>query len=400
MGARLVRLDSMKCSEVDFKKFLEMSGDILRTGGVKGAIMVDSLNNVVEGNALCDVLRRLGCTYVPVVKAGSEDVEGSLFTPLESLGFYDELSPPPARVFMSTEELLYRNWPTPLVLLKSMSNNSLRVWAKLEWYNPFSCSIKDRIAWYMLRETLRRSSGLKKLYEATSTNTGLALAGLSNNYGLKTRLYVPSTAQQCVDYIFRLLGAEVIRGRASITVEMIEDVREDALRNGALNLNQFENDLNFEAHLRYTAKEIELQAREAGLRLTAVVSGLGTSGHLSGISHYMKNRYGDRVRIIGAQPTPGSIIPGIRRIETGMKWVHLVRVDKIYDVTLEDALEGVINVARGDGIMIGLSGGAVVSATRRAINDGLIADGDVVVIIPDHGLKYVEIIEKCEDYIV
>lgn len=89
---------------------------------------------------------------------------------------------------------------------------------------------------------------MKAIYEATSTNTGLALAALSNVSGVKARLYLPSTAQQCVDYIFRLMGAEVVRGRASITVEMIDEVRKDALRNGALNLNQFENDKT----LKYT----------------------------------------------------------------------------------------------------------------------------------------------------
>ncbi|MEM4427856.1 MAG: pyridoxal-phosphate dependent enzyme, partial [Zestosphaera sp.] len=146
---------------------------------------------------------------------------------------------------------------------------------------------------------------------------------------------------------------------------------------------------------RYTAKEIDLQARSGGLRLAAVVGGLGTSGHLSAISHYVKNRYGDQVKVVGVVPAVGSVIPGIRRVESGMKWIHLIKIDKIYDVSLEEALEGLIDVARRDGILIGLSGGAVIQATRKALNDGLVDEGDVVLVIPDHGLKYVEIIERC-----
>ncbi|MEM2039686.1 MAG: pyridoxal-phosphate dependent enzyme [Zestosphaera sp.] len=391
---KLVDLSKLECSETDFNSFLKLSGEILRLGGVKEAIVVDHSNKVIRGNDLCDVLKRLGCVYAPVVIEEGSETLTKLVT-LEELGFYEDIKPEPARVFSSTLELLYRNWPTPMVRLKTLSSKTVNVWCKLEWYNPYSCSVKDRIAWYMLKKALEKLGGVEVLYEATSTNTGLALAALANIHGVKSRLYLPSTAQQCIDYILRLMGAEVVRGKATITTEMIEDVKRDALRDGALNLNQFENDYNFEVHLRYTAKEIDLQARSGGLRLAAVVGGLGTSGHLSAISHYVKNRYGDQVKVVGVVPAVGSVIPGIRRVESGMKWIHLIKIDKIYDVSLEEALEGLIDVARRDGILIGLSGGAVIQATRKALNDGLVDEGDVVLVIPDHGLKYVEIIERC-----
>lgn len=391
---KLIELSKLECSEVDFNLFLKSSGDILRLGGVREAVVVDRSNKVVKDNGLCDVLKRLGCVYVPVTVEENSEVLAKLIT-LEELGFYEDISPEPMRVFTSTLELLYRNWPTPLVRLKSLSNEAVNVWCKLEWYNPYSCSIKDRTAWYMFKKALEKLGRIKALYEATSTNTGLALAALANIHGVKSRLYLPSTTQQCVDYILKLMGADVLRSKSTITTEMIEDVKRDALRDGALNLNQFENDYNFEAHLRYTAKEIDLQVRSSGLRLAAVIGGLGTSGHLSAISHYMKNRYGDHVRIIGVVPAKNNVIPGIRRVESGMKWIHLVKIDKVYEVTLEEALERLIEVARKDGILVGLSGGAVLQATREAVNEGLISEGDVVAIIPDHGLKYIEIIEKC-----
>ncbi len=396
---KLVKLDNLKCSEVSFEVFLSMSAELLRNGYVPNAIMVDESGEIINNSELCDVLRRLGCVKAPVISRG--EITRLPNITLEELGFYEDINPEPMRVFKNTVELLYRNWPTPLTKLNHLSTKLLSVWGKLEWYNPYSCSIKDRIAWYMFKEAVDRLggiNGLKAIYEATSTNTGLALAALSNITGVKARLYLPSTAQQCVDYIFRLMGAEVVRGRASITVEMIDDVRKDALRNGALNLNQFENDKNFEVHLRYTAKELDLQVRSAGLRLTAIVGGLGTSGHLSALSHYFKNRYGDHVKIIGVQPARGEVIPGIRRVESGMKWVHLVKIDKIYEVTLKEALEEVIKTARKDGILVGLSSGAVLKAVSNAIEEGVISEGDVVAVLPDHGLKYIEIIEKCVEY--
>ncbi len=396
---KLVRLDNLRCSEVSFEDFLSMSAELLRSDYVSSAIVVDESGKVINNSELCDVLRRLGCVKAPVVPQG--EITRPPNITLEELGFYEDINPEPMRVFKDTVELLYRNWPTPLTRLNYLSTRLLNVWGKLEWYNPYSCSIKDRIAWYMLKEAVDRLggiNGLKAIYEATSTNTGLALAALSNVAGVKARLYLPSTAQQCVDYIFRLMGAEVVRGRASITVEMIDDVRKDALRDGALNLNQFENDKNFEVHLRYTAKELDLQVRSAGLRLAAIVGGLGTSGHLSALSHYFKNRYGDHVKIIGVQPARGEVIPGIRRVESGMKWVHLVKIDKIYEVTLKEALEEVINTARKDGILVGLSSGAVLKAVSNAIEEGIISEGDVIAVLPDHGLKYIEIIEKCVEY--
>lgn len=391
---KLVELSKLECSEADFNSFLKLSGDILRLGGVREAVVVDHSNRVVRDKGLCDVLKKLGCVYAPVVVEENSETLARLIT-LEELGFYEDINPEPMRVFTNTLELLYRNWPTPLVKLKSLSNKVVNVWCKLEWYNPYSCSIKDRTAWYMFKNALEKLGRINALYEATSTNTGLALAALANIHGVKSRFYLPSTTQQCVDYILKLMGADVLRGKSTITTEMIEDVKRDALRDGALNLNQFENDCNFEVHLRYTAKEIDLQVRSSGLRLVAVISGLGTSGHLSAISHYMKNRYGDHVRIIGVVPAVNDVIPGIKRVESGMKWVHLVKIDEIYEVTLEEALERLIDVARKDGILVGLSGGAVLQATQKAVSEGLISEGDVVAIIPDHGLKYIEIIEKC-----
>jgi len=152
---------------------------------------------------------------------------------LEELGFFEEISPPRFRVFQSTEELLYRNWPTPLVRLASLSSGSQRVWAKLEFFNPFSMSVKDRIGWSMVSDFLARNPGARVLlYEATSTNTGMALAAMAAIKGLKVKLYLPATIQRASDTILRVMGAEVHRVPKTLTVEFVGEVDELARREG------------------------------------------------------------------------------------------------------------------------------------------------------------------------
>ncbi len=145
-------------------------------------------------------------------------------------------------MFDSALELLYREWPTPLVKLRSLSSGRVRVWVKLEWYNPFSNSIKDKAAWYMLARALERGVRIRALYEATSSNTGLALAALAAIYGAKARLYISATVQRATDVLLKALGAEVVRVPVELTVEALRRVEGDARRDGAVHLNQFEND--------------------------------------------------------------------------------------------------------------------------------------------------------------
>ncbi|MGC9116617.1 MAG: PLP-dependent cysteine synthase family protein [Conexivisphaera sp.] len=287
------------------------------------------------------------------------------------------------RVYRNTLELLVNDWPTPLVRLNACSSADREVWAKLEWYNPFSLSVKDRVAWAMMVDAAERGCLGDRVYEATSTNTGLALAALSNVMGSSCRIYLPSSATEGVDPYFDVMGAALVRGSEHLTVQMLGKVLADAARDGATVLNQFENDANFKVHLKHTARELREQLEAAGRRPDYVVGALGTSGHMSAISFHFKAALGDAVRTIGVQPAPGSTIPGMRRIETGMKWLRLARLDHIVDVTPEEAVEGVKGVARSDGILVGPSSGAVIAAVRK-----LDLRGTVAVVMPDSGLKY------------
>lgn len=167
---------------------------------------------------------------------------------------------------------------------------------------------------------------------------------------------------------------------------MVSHVVEEARKAGAVNLNQFENDDNFEAHYRYTAREIDEQLKSIGKKPKAIIAGIGTSGHIGGLAEYFKERYD--TQIIGVVPAKGEKIPGIKRLETKPKWFFQVEIDEVVEVTKKEAIEGAVKVARRDGLLIGLSSGAVVRAFEKVM-DGL-GEGTHVLIFPDDGFKYVE----------
>lgn len=367
--------------EPELEVLMEIWAKILRKGCIESK---DDISKYSPEELAA--ITELGIAHIPVGKENE-------CVPVEQLGLYDEIRGERYRVFNNTVELLTNNWPTPLVKLRSLSNGGFTVWAKLEWYNPFSFSVKDRIGWYMVKKALEKGERAARVFEATSTNTGMALAAMAAVNGFSVKLYIPKSIQKASDILLKALGAEVVRTDKPLTVDSIEDVKRAAEAEKAFHINQFENDANFMVHLRYTAKELDLQLRSANIDAKAIVGGLGTSGHLSAISFYFKNRYSN-IKVFGVQPAPNEVIPGIRRIETGMKWVHMIQLDKVIDVTLKEAIEALLSVARKDGILPGLSSGAVTAAFLKLREEGIIDKGDYVLIYPDNGLKYVEQLSK------
>lgn len=399
---------SLKSSiELDFREVISEFKRIMQSKVVSNPIIVDEASNtILMGHRVFFALGLLSAKKVPVVKVDVskiskhrnltsylEEVSKRLpkveFT-LNELDVWPKEDPRVLKVYESTLDLLVRGWPTPLVKFNSLSSDSRSVWAKLEGFNPFSNSVKDRIGWSMIMDALKKSELKEILYEATSTNTGIALTSIANILGKKTKLFIPKSIQRVSDTFLRILGAEVVRMPVSLTVEAIDEVDVEAKMVGASHLNQFENDANFKVHLKYTAKELDLQLMSLDLKPTHIIGGLGTSGHMSAISLYFKSKYGDDVKVIGVQPAPDEVIPGIRRIETGMKWIHWVKFDEIVDVKLDEAIEGVIRVARSEGLLIGLSAGAVVNAFTKVAEE----EGVYVLVLPDTGYKYAEQFES------
>jgi cysteine synthase/O-phosphoserine sulfhydrylase/cystathionine beta-synthase len=250
--------------------------------------------------------------------------------------------------------------------------------------------VKDRIGFSMIMEALEKGELEEVLYEATSTNTGIALTSIANTLGIKAKLYMPKAIQKVSDTYLKVLGAEVVRLPVGLTVEAIDQVDSEARANKAAHLNQFENDANFRVHLKYTARELDEQLRSLGMKPSCIIGGLGTSGHMSAISFYFKNKYKNDTKIVGVQPAPNEVIPGIRRVETGMKWYHWMNFDEVVDVKQTEAIEEAINIARKEGLLIGLSAGAVVHSFNKIAKD----EGVYVLILPDTGYKYAEQFEN------
>lgn len=290
-------------------------------------------------------------------------------------------------VFLSTQELIQGVWPTPLVRLERFGD----VWAKLEFFNPLSRSIKDRTVLFLIRRFLGDGIHGSLVEEASSGNVALALASLANIYGFKYRAYTTRHLPRVTEVLLKVLGAEVVKvDRDRIDEDFWRWVREQAIKDGAINLNQFENEDNPEGHYYFTGEEIVEQFRSVGRRPRVLIAGIGSGGHITGIARRLRDEFGD-LYVIGVQPAADSTIPGIKRLESGTRWVREV-VDEVVDVSLEEAVDGVIRVARGEGLLVGLSSGAVFHAFLR-VRERL---GDVtyLLIFPDDIYKYVDVVDR------
>ncbi len=296
------------------------------------------------------------------------------------------------RVYDSVLSMVSENWPTPLVKLRSLSDKEYEVWGKLEFFNVLSHSIKDRPIWYMFLKAKKENKIKEVLYEASSGNVAIALSLLANMHGVKTRLYLPKPTPDYTMTLLRIIGAKVVRTDfETIDQNFITFVKQKAHEDNATNLNQFENDYNPESHYLYTAREIDLQLSVIGKAPPrAIVCGIGTSGHIAAISRYFKNKYGEETKIFGVIPAKGDTIPGIKRVETGPKWLSSVDVDDIIEVRTIDAAKEVINMARLEGLLIGMSSGAVVKAFKEIRDE--VGAGVYVLIFPDDIFKYVNLL--------
>ena len=285
-------------------------------------------------------------------------------------------------VFDSPIQLIEGMWPTPLLKLSIGEN----IWAKLEFYNPFSHSIKDRTALFLMKEALKRN--VKSLVEATSGNTGIALAALSAIFKIDFTMFIPSTAPTTFKVLAKLLGANVIAAGSS-TTELLPLVKKLSETGKYTHLDQFNNEVNVLAHYETTAKEIDEQTKSVGIKVKRIIATMGTAGHIVGIAKYFKEKYGDEVEIIGVEPAKGERIPGIKRVteDENNKFLKMAKIDRIIEVSLKEAINGVIEVARNDGILIGLSAGATVAAYKKIETSDKEA---TVLIFPDDAFKYVD----------
>ncbi len=273
---------------------------------------------------------------------------------------------------------------TPLVdLTKLNPNPRVRILGKLEGNNPGG-SVKDRAAKNMIESAITRGEikAGTKLIEATSGNTGIALAMIARLYGLEIELAMPANSTR-----ERVLTMEAFGAKVTLT-ESIESARDYAVDKAAsgeyILLNQFENPDNYLAHYKTTGPEI---FRDTAGQITHFVSSMGTTGTIMGTSMYLKEQ-NPAIQIIGCQPTEGSKIPGIRRwpIEYRPKIYQPERVDRIMDISEEEATEMTRRLAKVEGVFAGMSSGGGVAASIRLAAE--LEEGLIVCILCDRGDRY------------
>ncbi|AYD48722.1 cysteine synthase CysM [Arachidicoccus soli] len=273
---------------------------------------------------------------------------------------------------------------TPLIELKKLNPNpQVKIFAKLEGNNPGG-SIKDRAAFNMIDSAMKRGdiqSGTR-LIEATSGNTGIALAMIAQTLNLEIELVMPANSTRERTLTMEAYGAKVT------LLESIEACRDYAEnkseKEGYFLLNQFANPDNYLAHYKTTGPEIW---EETGEKITHFVSSMGTTGTIMGVSKYLKEQ-DSSVQIIGCQPTEGSSIPGIRRWpkEYLPKIFDPNRVDRIMDVSQEEATTTTRALAKNEALFVGMSSGGAAAAALRLAKE--LTSGMIVFIVCDRGDRY------------
>jgi cysteine synthase B len=262
-------------------------------------------------------------------------------------------------------------------------NPRVKMYAKLEGNNPGG-SVKDRPALNMIRSALERGDigPGKKLIEATSGNTGIALAMIARLFDIEIELVMPSTSTRERTLTMEAFGATVT------LLESIETCRDYAEEKAATGefflLDQFANPDNYMAHYKTTAPEIW---KDTAGEITHFVSSMGTTGTIMGTSRFLKEK-NQSIQIIGCQPTEEASIPGIRRWPTEYlpKIFEPSRVDRIMDITQDEAIDMTRKLAKVEGVFAGMSSGGAASAAVRLAKE--IESGTIVFIACDRGDRY------------
>ena len=276
---------------------------------------------------------------------------------------------------------------TPLVeTVNLIKNKNVKLLLKLEGNNPGG-SVKDRAAYNMIASAIERGDIKKgdKLIEATSGNTGIALAMIAQLFNVEIELVLPEDSTKERTQTMLAYGATVILTPASEGIIGSRDYADKKVAGGGyVMLNQFANDDNWKAHYKTTGPEIW---NDTNGTVTHFVSAMGTTGTIIGTSTYLKEK-NPAIQIIGAQPSDGSQIPGIRKWpqEYLPKIFDASKVDTVIEVTEQEAREMTKRLAKEEGVFAGMSsGGSVVVAVKLAKK---MESGVIVAIICDRGDRY------------
>jgi len=276
---------------------------------------------------------------------------------------------------------------TPLIKANHLiKNKNITLLLKLEGNNPGG-SVKDRAAYNMIKSAIDRNEIKKgdKLIEATSGNTGIALAMIASAFDIDIELVMPENSTKERIQTMEAYGAKVILTAADAGIEGSRDFAEKKVKEeGYIMLDQFANDDNWKAHYKTTGPEIW---RDTEGSITHFVSAMGTTGTIMGTSTFLKEKNAS-IQIVGAQPTDNSKIPGIRKWPEAYlpKIFNPKKIDQVIEVSEQEARAMTKKLAMEEGVFAGMSSGGSVSAALKlalTLNKGVI-----VAIICDRGDRY------------
>jgi cysteine synthase B len=286
---------------------------------------------------------------------------------------------------------------TPLVELKSFSSGNVKLYAKLEWHNPFG-SVKDRAAYWMIKDAEKKGI-LKKdrsiLIEPTSGNTGIALTGIASVLGYKVEIVIPEKVSDETKDILRHLGATLHETSDDLCPRVGAGTDQSIALAKAISKprpdiyympNQYENDANFLAHYESTGPEIWKQTNGA---VTHFLTGCGTGGTITGTATYLKEKNKD-IRVVAVQAQKNHLLQGLRNFEeSSMPDLFKRResvVDEWFTATNKDSFDAVRKLVEKESMLVGPSSGSVMASMTQLAEK--IDHGILVGIFADDGKKF------------
>lgn len=298
---------------------------------------------------------------------------------------------------VASPDVVQRIGQTPLVELKSFSTKGVKLYAKLEWHNPFG-SVKDRAAYWMIKDAEKRGV-LKKdksiIIEPTSGNTGIALTGIATALGYKVEIVIPEKVSEETKNILRHLGATLHETSDDLCPRVGAGTDQSIALAKAISKprpdiyympNQYENDANFLAHYEGTGPEIWKQTNGT---VTHFMTGCGTGGTITGTATYLKEK-NRNVRVIAIQAQKSHLIQGLRNFEeSSMPDLFKKRqsvVDEWMTATNKDSFDAVRMLAEKEGLLVGPSSGSVMTSMLKAAEK--VDAGVLVGIFADDGRKF------------
>jgi cysteine synthase B len=302
-------------------------------------------------------------------------------------------------VYPNSANVIERIGNTPVIELKTFSTSNVKMYAKLEWYNPFG-SVKDRAAFWMIKNAEKQNI-LKKdksiIIEPTSGNTGIALTGIASHLGYKVEIVIPEKVSRETKDILRKLGATLHETSDDLCPRVGAGTDQSIALAYAISKprpdvyympNQYENDSNFAAHYESTGPEIWNQTKG---KITHFFTGCGTGGTITGTGKYLKEKNSD-LRVIAIQAQRNHLLQGLRNFEESAKPELFLRredvVDDWYTATNEKSFRMVKDIAKQEKMLVGPSSGSVLACMIDLAKENTKKDQVFVGIFADDGRKF------------